>query len=361
MKHLHKFLLIFYWEISSLGVSLAQTSGNTTDSIVTFRFLPGEEMFFLRGNEAKLNSLYLLIDKYRTEIIENTIPLYVDGYCASLPTEKENLMTAYKRANRVKSELIQHKGLKESNFITTNAPRAYYTNKDMVVVTLRIPAKTGKPATVRETPEREKPMITVQKQPEPIVEKEPETRPEPIVEQPAIIFPKPYCLAVRTNLLYDALLLPTLGIEWRINNKVGIKLDGSRSWWGNDHGKVQKVWLVSPEIRWYMGNRKNFYAGISGNYGEYNIYKYLLGSIRSKDTGHQGKMWGAGLTAGYQLPLSHNILLDFNLGLGYSCFDYDSYHIVEGTRVYKAKDNSKKFWGPTQAGISLVWTIGGNK
>ena len=50
-----------------------------------------------------------------------------------------------------------------------------------------------------------------------------------------------YRFAVRTNVLYDAFLLPTLGVEWRMNENVGIKLDGSLAWWGGNHGKVQKI------------------------------------------------------------------------------------------------------------------------
>jgi Protein of unknown function (DUF3575). len=37
-------------------------------------------------------------------------------------------------------------------------------------------------------------------------------------------------LAIRTNLLYDAFLIPTLGVEWRVNQNIGIKLDGSYSY-----------------------------------------------------------------------------------------------------------------------------------
>lgn len=347
--------------VSSIGVPLAQTTGIVVDSIVTFRFLPGEEMFFLKENEAELNNLYSLVDKYYAEITGDKVPLHVDGYCASLPTAKENLTTAYVRANRVKSELILHKGLKEANFITGNYPRAYHNYKDIVVVTLRIPAKAGQIETTGKEPKRKEPVTVVQKQPEPTVEKEPDPSPESIVEQPVVIPTKPYDVAIRTNLLYDALLLPTLGVEWRINNNVGVKLDGSLSWWGNKHGKVQKVWLINPEVRWYMGRKKQFYAGGAYNYGEYNIYKYLLGGIASKDTGYQGNMWGAGITVGYQLHLSHCFLIDFNLGLGYTRFEYDSFYTTENVRVYKEKGRSKNLWGPTQAGISLVWTIGGNK
>ena len=139
---------------------------------------------------------------------------------------------------------------------------------------------------------------------------------------------------------------------------LGVKLDGSLSWWGGEHGRVQKMWLVNPEVRWYLWDKKRFYVGASGSYGEYNIYKYMLGGIVSKDTGYQGKLWNAGLTAGYQLYLSRDFSIDFNLGLSYTRSEYDSFGMTDGVRVYKERNKSKHFWGPTQAGISLVWTIG---
>lgn len=52
--------------------------------------------------------------------------------------------------------------------------------------------------------------------------------------------------------------LPTLGVEWRVNENVGIKLDGSLSWWGGERDKVQKMWLVNPEVRWYLLDKNIF-------------------------------------------------------------------------------------------------------
>ena len=170
-----------------------------------------------------------------------------------------------------------------------------------------------------------------------------------------------YRFAVRTNVLYDAFLLPTLGVEWRMNENVGIKLDGSLAWWGGNHGKVQKMWLVNPEVRWYLLRDRRFYVGVSGSYGEYNIYKYLPGKLLKGDTGYQGKLWNAGVTLGYQLSLSRSFSLDFNLGLGYTHSAYDSFGMTDGVRIHKQQGGTKNFAGPTQAGISLVWTIGSNK
>lgn len=129
------------------------------DRVITFRFLPGGEMFILAGNEAELERLYGLIDHHKAEIAKGNMPVYVDGYCASLSTTKENLNMAFARANRVKSELIIRKGLKEADFITANYARAYEDNKDIVVVTLRIPSAKATPKTtpVKERVKREEP------------------------------------------------------------------------------------------------------------------------------------------------------------------------------------------------------------
>ncbi|WP_337757964.1 DUF3575 domain-containing protein [Alistipes finegoldii] len=370
------------------GASYGQAGQSTAkEKTVTFKFVPGNDMFYIpwSGNDAELERLYALVDEYRTEITAGRMPVYVDGYCASLPTPKENLTTAFVRANRVKSELIQHKGLTEANFITANYARAYLNNKDVVVVTLRIPA-TKEPDTARlererrEQAERERAAQAERErieqerlaaeraereraQAEQLAREQAErerAEQERLAAEQAVPA-KPYCLAVRTNVLYDAMLLPTLGVEWRINRNVGVKLDGSLAWWGGSSDKVQKMWLLNPEVRWYLLRDKRFYVGASGNYGQYNMYKYPIGSIVSKDTGYQGSMWNAGVTVGYQLYLSRCFSVDFNLGLGYTRFDYDTFGITDGVRVYKERDRTKNFWGPTQAGISLVWTIGGNK
>ena len=60
---------------------------------------------------------------------------------------------------------------------------------------------------------------------------------------------------------------------------------------------------------------------------------------------------------GYQLYLFRSFSIDFNLGLGYTRSEYDSFGMTDGVRVYKERNKTNNFWGPTQAGISLVWTI----
>lgn len=358
MKKLFALLILL---IPTFGFAQA-----VADSTVTFRFVAADDMFYIpwSGNGAELQRLHALVDEYRAEISAGAMPVQVDGYCASLPTAKENLHTAFVRANRVKSELITHKGLKEADFITANHAGAYDGNKDVVVVTLRIPTP-AKAEPVREEPKAENPVPTAAPEPAPAVEPQPQPAPEkqpaPAAEQPAAAPASTYRFAVRTNVLYDALLLPTVGVEWRVNRDWGVRLDGSLSWWCGSTGKVQKIWLLNPEVRWYLLRDKRFYVGVSGSYGEYNLYKYALGNLFSKDTGYQGSLWSAGAVVGYQLYLSRNFSVDFNIGLGYTRSEYDSFGVTDGVRVNKERNKTKNFWGPTQVGISLVWTIGQDK
>lgn len=384
-------LLAFF----AAGASHAQTAAASgAEKVVTFRFVPGDDMFYIpwSGNGEQLDALLALAQEYRAEITDGRMPIHVEGYCASLDNADDNFKTAVVRSNRVKSELITRKGLTEDNFVTQNHAEAYTapdgkSYRDMVVVTLRIPAKTAATAdreaaeraareraeaerlaaeraerdrlaseqAAREREEAERQAAERERMAAEEAARLAQAEPKPDVPE------KPYCVAVRTNLLYDAMLLPTIGVEWRVTPDWGIKLDGSIAWWGGSKDKVQKVWLLNPEVRRYLLRDRRFYVGASGSYGEYNLYGYPLGKLFSKDTGYQGSVWSAGLTVGYQLCLSRHFSVDFNLGLGYTRSEYDSYGMTDGVRIYKAKDRSKNFWGPTQAGISLVWTIGSNQ
>lgn len=342
-------LLTLLLAMACAGLAFAQvSSGKKNDEVIRFLYHQRNDTLYLQGNQDEFNRLYSIVDNYFTDITAGRIPIYVDGYSASAATQKQNARLARVRSSRVKSELITHKGLLEKHFVTQNHTIAWEGMKDVVVVTLRIPT----------------PIVTVVKetsQPEPVttpqVEKRVEAAPveEKPVTDPTPTLPPSRLLDIRTNLLYDAFLTPTLGIEWHVNPNIGIKLDASFAYWGSSHGQVHKLWIVSPEFRWYMGNARRFYLGAGGNIGEFNIYKGMVGSLVSGQTGYQDKVYGGGITTGYLLKLNTHLSIDFNLGLGYTRFEYDSFGIHNRVREYKGKNLTRNIWGPTQAGISLVW------
>lgn len=155
--------------------------------------------------------------------------------------------------------------------------------------------------------------------------------------------------SLRANLLRWATLTPDLGVEWRINRHVGIAVNGSwTSWSWDDKNRRYALWEVAPEVRYYIGKEKRGYIGAMYNVGSFN-YKF-------SETGKQGDLTGGGITGGYQLRLNNALALDFSLGVGCLHADYEKYTFINGVRMRRGKE-TKRWWGPTSAGVILVWTI----
>ena len=156
-------------------------------------------------------------------------------------------------------------------------------------------------------------------------------------------------ISLRANLLRWATLTPDLGVEWRICPSWGIAVNSSwTSWSWNDKDRRYALWEVAPEVRYYMGEKKAWYLGAIFKTGQFN---YKL-----SETGKQGDLMGGGITAGYQLRLNKALALDFNLGLGYLNADYEKYEVINGVRVRRGNE-TKDWWGPTNAGVTLVWKL----
>ena len=172
-------------------------------------------------------------------------------------------------------------------------------------------------------------------------------------------------LDLRTNMLYNVMLSPTIGFEWHKDRYWGFKLDGSYSRWGSDHGMVHNIWFLNPEVRRYIINTDRIYIGMGFNVGKVNIYRGVVGGLFfPEDTGYQSGFFGFSVSAGYKLVLTRYLTLDFSFGLGGTHFKYDSFTVIDQTRVYqkvKLKDVTKNMLGPTQAGVSLVWKISGHR
>ena len=161
-----------------------------------------------------------------------------------------------------------------------------------------------------------------------------------------------YHFAFRANLLRWATLTPDLGIEWRISPSVGIAFNGTYTHWSWENwNKHWDVWEIRPEVKWYLGDLKNFYVGAMFHMGEYN-YKISW-------NGYQGSVIGGGALIGYQLRLSDAFSMDFGLGLGATHTVYDQYWFnrPERKNVYTLRNETENVWGLTHLGVTLVWTV----
>ena len=339
-----------------------------TDTTYTFRFVPQKDMFYVpwNGNDTELARLLECIENSRATIFDGKLPLLVDGYCNSLGGEAENLATAKIRANRVKSELITRAKIKEENFITHN----HATGGDFVIVRLTVPAKetaamdaeaearrkadaerlaTEKRAEqdrrAEEQRKAEEARLAAEK-----AEAEKTAQQNTLADTPSETkITTDYHLSLRANLLRWATLTPDLGLEWRICPSWGIAVNGSwTSWSWSDKDRRYALWEVAPEIRYYMGEKKAWYLGAMFKAGQFN-YKI-------SETGKQGDLMGGAITTGYQLRLNKALTLDFNLGMGYLNADFEKYEVIDDVRVRRGNE-TKDWWGPTNAGVTLVWKL----
>ncbi|WP_294453515.1 DUF3575 domain-containing protein [uncultured Bacteroides sp.] len=339
-----------------------------SDTTYTFRFVRTEDMFYVpwNGNDTELARLLECIEKNKATILDGKLPLYVDGYCHSLGSETENLATAKIRANRVKSELIIRTEIKEENFITRN----HATEGDFVTVRLTVPVKetsaTDAEAEARRKAEAERLEAEKRAEQERLAEEQrkaeearlaaEKAEAEKAAQQNTLAdtpsetkITNDYHLSLRANLLRWATLTPDLGLEWRICPSWGIAVNGSwTSWSWSDKDRRYALWEVAPEVRYYMGEKKAWYLGAMFKAGQFN---YKL-----SETGKQGDLMGGGITGGYQLRLNKALDLDFNLGLGYLNADFEKYEVIDGVRVRRGNE-TKDWWGPINAGVTLVWKI----
>lgn len=359
------FPVLFLWLMVIVSSSAAQQKADTT---YTFRFVQKKGMFYVpfENNSRELTRLIKCIESNKSDIANGQLPLYVDGYCNSLNSEAKNLATAKIRANRVKSELIIRAGIKEENFITRN----HATEGDFVTVRMTVPVKetaaTDAEAEARRKAEAERLEAEKRAEQERLAEEQrkaeearlaaEKAEAEKAAQQNTLAdtpsetkITNDYHLSLRANLLRWATLTPDLGLEWRICPSWGIAVNGSwTSWSWSDKDRRYALWEVAPEVRYYMGEKKAWYLGAMFKAGEFN---YKL-----SDTGKQGNLMGGGITAGYQLQLNKALALDFNLGLGYLNADYEKYEVIDGVRVRRGNE-TKDWWGPINAGVTLVWKL----
>ncbi len=170
--------------------------------------------------------------------------------------------------------------------------------------------------------------------------------------------PAPLYVALKTNMLYDAALIPNIGAEVYLGENYSLTGNWMYAWWkSSKHHNFWRTYGGDLEIRRYFGSKaaeKPLQGWHLGLYGQMLTYDFELGG-----RGYLGDRWtwGGGLSLGYSAPLLRRINLDITLGLGYLGGEYKEYLPIDGCYVWQ-KTKQRRWFGPTKAEISLVWLIG---
>ncbi len=178
------------------------------------------------------------------------------------------------------------------------------------------------------------------------------------IEVPVEAEKKPFYMALKTNMLYDAALVPNIGVEFYLGKDWTIGGNWMYAWWNSD--RKHNYWRIyggELDVRKYFGRRaqeKPLTGHHLGLYGGIVTYDFELGG-----KGYLGDKWSyhAGIEYGYSLPVAKRLNIDFGIGIGYLGGEYKEYVPKDGHYVWQATKN-RHWFGPTKAEISLVWLIG---
>ena len=170
--------------------------------------------------------------------------------------------------------------------------------------------------------------------------------------------PRPFYMALKTNMLYDLALIPNAGVEFYLGKNFSVAGNWMYSWWNLT--KANWFWRIyggDLAVRYWFGKaakEKPLQGHHLGVYGQMVSYDVELGN---KGILADRWSWTAGLEYGYSLPIARRLNLDFTLGAGYHTGEFYEYIPIDGHYVWQAT-KIRHYLGPTKAEVSLVWLLG---
>lgn len=155
--------------------------------------------------------------------------------------------------------------------------------------------------------------------------------------------------ALKTNLLYDAALMPNLEFEWLINDRWSVSLEGDVAWWKLSDTKIYRLAVVLPEVRYHINPRGLWHGMYVGAFVGGGLYQ-----LENGGNGYRGEGGMGGVSLGYMWPISKSLSFDAEIGAGYMFTRYKEYEPAHGHKVYLLT-KSLNYFGPLKLKFSLVW------
>ena len=159
-------------------------------------------------------------------------------------------------------------------------------------------------------------------------------------------------MALKTNLLYDALLMPSLEAEFRIDDRWSVALEGDVAWWKNaGKHKYYQIATIAPEARYWFRTRKPWHGHYVGVFAGGSWY-----DLENGKTGYRGEALLAGVSYGYMWPVSRCLSFETAVGAGYAYARYEEYRPQDGHYLYQQTKRANYF-GPLKLKFALVWRL----
>ena len=170
-------------------------------------------------------------------------------------------------------------------------------------------------------------------------------------------------VALKTNLLYDAVLIPNAGMEVNLGRQWTVGLDGFYTWFSSDsRHRYWQGYGGYMTLRRYFGSCDSSSGICNPRLTGHHIGVYALGLTYDVEWGGRGYQadrfgFGGGVEYGYSLPIGRKLCLDFSLGIGFQDGEYKEYDPVDDHYVWQTT-NKRHWFGPTKAEVSLKWLLG---
>ena len=144
-------------------------------------------------------------------------------------------------------------------------------------------------------------------------------------------------VSVRTNLAWDAVAEPNLGLEIQAGDHWSVGADaGLKAWprwlawdWDSNNTVHWRNFAVVPEVRYYFDQVfRGFFAGADAVYTHYNVgnVQFPFGLYpEAKDYRLQGSFWGGGLFMGYAWWMGSHWRMELEAGAAGGLAAYDRY------------------------------------
>lgn len=160
-------------------------------------------------------------------------------------------------------------------------------------------------------------------------------------------------IAIKTNLLYDAVLMPALEIEYRINDRWSAAVEGSVAWWKNDGAhKYYQIATIIPEGRYWFHTKAPWHGHYVGLFVGGSWY-----DLENGKRGYKGEFVTTGISYGYMFPIGRALSLEAGIGVGFLHTTYEEYLPIDGHYVYQQTSRTNWF-GPVKLKFALVWRLG---
>ena len=178
---------------------------------------------------------------------------------------------------------------------------------------------------------------------------------EPVARIAPVPEPEPfYRMALKTNLLADIALMPSLEVEYLINEQWSVAAHGAVAWWSNEPAhKYYQISTIYPEARWWFKTKAPWHGHYLGLFAGGTWYDLERGA-----RGYQGEGGFVGLSYGYMFPISKCLSFEAGLGLGYLYTKYREYLPMPfGDDIHYVYQQTSvlNYIGPLKVKFAFVW------